>query len=169
MMRLYIILSGFYRLLCGAVILAINWRLATQNDGDFGALALATVMSFVPALFVPVLAKRTLYQCSGSKLTAVGIFGVLLCCMMLALFYKHNVYIVILNFLIWTFFFLLESSWEMWFTALAKHYEDRAVSKFSSLSMTINQIALMIGPLCVPSLIGWVGDRLFYFVAAMLF
>lgn len=165
----YIVLSGCYRFLCGAVLLAINWGLATKTNDNFGSLAISTVVSFVPAIFVPFFTKGIFNRYSGSKITAVGLVGVILCTLMLSVFYDKNTYVVIINFLIWIFFFLLESSWEMWFAGLAKRYEDTSVSKFSSISMTVNQIALMIGPICAPFLINHLAYRWFYVVASVLY
>lgn len=168
-MYYYIILSGLYRFFCGAVLLAINWGLANNADDQFGSLAIATVISYLPAIFVPVFARKALTRYSGSELTAVGLAGVVLCCLLLAFFYHNSVAVLLINLLIWVFFFLLESSWEMWFASLAKRYSETLVSQFSSYSMTVNQVALMLGPICAPFIIPLLGYGLFYVAVSLLF
>lgn len=56
-------------------------------------------------------------------------------------------YILIFNTILWFFFFIMESSWEVWFASLAKKYDENSIKKFSSLSMSANQASLMLGPI----------------------
>jgi MFS family permease len=165
----YIALSGLYRFLCGALLLAINWGLATNSNDNFGSLAIATVISFVPAIFVPIFAKGLLNKYSGARVTFIGLLGVVACCLALAQYHELSTAVIVINFIIWIFFFLLESSWEMWFTELAKQYEEVKVSKLSSTSMTTNQVALMVGPIFAPFIINILGYKTFYIVSALLF
>ncbi|PEP13959.1 MFS transporter [Bacillus wiedmannii] len=168
-MYLYVILSGLYRFICGALLLAINWKLATDGNDNFGSLAMATIVSFVPAIFVPIFAKKALNKNAGSKITGVGLIGVVLCCLLLSNYYQINSSVVMINFVAWIFFFLLESSWEMWFANLAKKYSELQVTRFSSISMTVNQVALMIGPICAPFVINKLGYSNFYIVVSIIF
>lgn len=168
-MYLYVILSGLYRFICGALLLAINWKLATDGNDNFGSLAMATIVSFVPAIFVPIFAKKALNKHAGSKITGVGLIGVVLCCLLLSNYYQINSSVVMINFVAWIFFFLLESSWEMWFANLAKKYSELQVTRFSSISMTVNQVALMIGPICAPFVINKLGYSNFYVVVSIIF
>lgn len=168
-MYLYVILSGLYRFICGALLLAINWKLASDGNDNFGSLAMATIVSFVPAIFVPIFAKKALNKHAGSKITGVGLIGVVLCCLLLSNYYQINSSVVMINFVAWIFFFLLESSWEMWFANLAKKYSELQVTRFSSISMTVNQVALMIGPICAPFAINKLGYSNFYVVVSIIF
>lgn len=168
-MYLYVILSGLYRFICGALLLAINWKLASDGNDNFGSLAMATIVSFVPAIFVPIFAKKALNKHAGSKITGVGLIGVVLCCLLLSNYYQINSSVVMINFVAWIFFFLLESSWEMWFANLAKKYSELHVTRFSSISMTVNQVALMIGPICAPFVINKLGYSNFYVVVSIIF
>ena len=169
-MYTYIIVSTCYRFLCGALLLAINWGLASRSNDHFSSLLISTIVSFVPALFVPFLTKKIFQNYPGSKITAIGLAGAIFCCFCLSKFHTDNTIVVILNFIIWIFFFLLESSWEMWFASTAKRYqESRKILKFSSISMTTNQVALMAGPIAAPFIINLVGYTLFYIMTAIFF
>ena len=168
-MYLYVILSGLYRFICGALLLAINWKLASDGNDNFGSLAMATIVSFVPAIFVPIFAKKALNKHAGSKITGVGLIGVVLCCLLLSNYYQINFSVVMIILVSWIFFFLLESSWEMWFANLAKKYSELQVTRFSSISMTVNQVALMIGPICAPFAINKLGYSNFYVVVSIIF
>lgn len=168
-MYLYIFLSGCYRFFCGAVLLAISWGLAKNSNDNFSSLAIATVTSYLPAIFIPVFGRRVLNIYSGSRITVAGLMGVVLCCLLLAAFYESSYSVLFINLLIWVFFFLLESSWEMWFAGLAKIHSEEMVSKFSSYSMTTNQVALMMGPICAPFIIQLLGYGMFYVAVSVLF
>ncbi|WP_229294226.1 hypothetical protein [Staphylococcus kloosii] len=50
-MNKYLIITAVYRFICGGLILAINWELA--NPKSTIDLALATILSFIPAIFIP--------------------------------------------------------------------------------------------------------------------
>lgn len=104
-MYLYVILSGLYRFICGALLLAINWKLATDGNDNFGSLAMATIVSFVPAIFVPIFAKKALNKYAGSKITGVGLIGVVFCCLLLSNYYQINSSVVMINFVAWIFSF----------------------------------------------------------------
>lgn len=142
-MYVYIFLSALYRLSCGALILAINWLMATRND-SFSYLAILVALTFLPAIFVPLFYKKK--TMSGSKLTAFALLASFF--ISLFLFFTHNqILILVLNTALWFFFFIMESSWESWFAALAKDYTEQKILKFSSLSMSANQASLMLGPI----------------------
>jgi MFS family permease len=169
-MYAYIITSTLYRFLCGALLLAINWGLASHSHNNFSSLLIATTLSFAPALFIPLLAKKILQKYSGSKITAAGLVGIVSCCLFLSKFHNENIAVIVINFVIWIFFFLLESSWEMWFASIAKCYQETSkVLKYSSLSMTSNQIALMAGPIAAPFIISYIGYSLFYIIVSVLY
>ncbi|POB11763.1 hypothetical protein [Sulfobacillus sp. hq2] len=165
-MYLYLALSGIYRFLSGAVLLSVNWGLSSSASDHYRALALASVLSFVPAIFVPMMTRNVLKKYDGSRISAVGLVGVVASCV--ALFWVHSdeTLVVAVNFIIWTFFFILETSWEMWFAGIAKGYANDLIPKFSSYSVTINQVALMVGPICAPFIIHALGYRSFYLVVA---
>lgn len=62
----------------------------------------------------------------------------------------------------------MESSWEAWFAALAKKYDENSVKKFSSFSMSANQASLMLGPILAAFLFKE-NARLIILLCAILF
>ncbi|AXP08168.1 hypothetical protein DZD33_06195 [Campylobacter hepaticus] len=50
-MYVYIFLSRLYHLSCGALILVINWLMATRND-SFSYLAILVALTFFCLLFL---------------------------------------------------------------------------------------------------------------------
>lgn len=165
----YIVLSGVYRFFCGAIILAINWNLATRDEDSFFSLAIAVLISFIPAMFVPILFKKLFNKYQGPFLTSLALIGVVVSSVLLSVFYASNTILVIINFLIWIFFFVMETTWETWFAGLSKSYNKQDVSKYSSISMTINQVALMSGPLAAPFLIDNLSYEVFFYLMAFTF
>ncbi|API91464.1 MULTISPECIES: MFS transporter [Virgibacillus] len=165
----YILLSGIYRFFCGAIILAINWNLAIGDNSNFISLAIAVLFSFIPAIFVPVLFRQLFNRYQGPFLTSVSLIGVVISCILLSSFYTSNTLLIIINFLIWIFFFMMETTWETWFVDLSKNYSEKAVSKYSSISMTVNQVALMSGPLAAPFIIDNLSYELFFYLMALTF
>lgn len=164
MMYVYILLSGLYRLSCGALILAIHWLMATKND-SFSYLAILVALTFLPAILVPLFYKNK--TMSGSKLTAFALFASFLTS--LFLFFTHNqILILSLNTILWLFFFIMESSWEAWFAALAKNYTKQEILKFSSLSMSVNQASLMLGPI-ISALIFKDNPQIVILISSLLF
>ncbi|MCX2682780.1 hypothetical protein OQH60_02705 [Campylobacter sp. MIT 21-1685] len=142
-MYLYVFLSALYRLSCGALILAINWLMLVENNTPF-YLAVLVALTFVPAILVPLFYKNK-KQLSGLKLTSYALLASFFVSFLL--FFAHNhIVILCLNTTLWFFFFIMESSWEMWFVALAKKYSQQKILQFSSFSMSVNQISLMLGP-----------------------
>ncbi|EOC3264613.1 hypothetical protein ACI248_001252 [Campylobacter upsaliensis] len=104
---------------------------------------------------------------SGSKLTAFALFASFLTS--LFLFFTHNqILILSLNTILWLFFFIMESSWEAWFTALAKNYAKQEILKFSSLSMSVNQASLMLGPI-ISALIFKDNPQVVFLISSLLF
>lgn len=63
--------------------------------------------------------------------------------------YQNTLLLILLNFVLWIVFFLLETSLELWFSELVANENEEFINKYSSLSMTVNQVALMIGPLFI--------------------
>ncbi|MFS0752840.1 MULTISPECIES: MFS transporter [Oceanobacillus] len=165
----YILLSGVYRFFCGAIILAINWNLATRDEESFFSLAIAVLISFIPAMFVPILFKKLFNKYQGPFLTSLALIGVVISSVLLSVFYASNTILVAINFLIWIFFFVMETTWETWFAGLSKSYNKQEVSKYSSISMTINQVALMSGPLAAPLLIDNISYEVFFYLMAFTF
>lgn len=142
-MYAYIALSAIYRLSCGALILAINWLLVVDKS-SFSSLAILTALTFLPAILVPFVYKAS--NIAANRLSAYALFFASL--LSFALYFSVNeIYILLFNTVLWFFFFLMESSWEAWFTSLAKYCSEEDIKKFSSLSMSANQAALMLGPL----------------------
>ncbi|EFL33974.1 conserved hypothetical protein [Streptomyces viridochromogenes DSM 40736] len=148
-MKRYTLCSGFYRFFNGVVLLLLNWHIASAQGGGYDALAISTTLSFVPAVFVPPLIRFTPVT-GGARTTAVGLAGVCLTLLAIAACYSQVQAVVALNFVLWIFFFYLESTWEVWFNDEAAGLDGVALRKQSSLTMTVNQVALMVGPLFTP-------------------
>ncbi|SDK00361.1 MFS transporter [Sediminibacillus albus] len=165
----YILLSGVYRFFCGAIILAINWNLATSDNDNFFSLAIAVLISFIPAMFVPVLFSKLFNKYHGPFLTSLALIGVVVSSALLSALYTSNTMLVVINFLIWIFFFVMETTWETWFAGLSKSYNKQDVSKYSSISMTINQVALMSGPIAAPIIIDNFSYEAFFYLMAVTF
>ncbi|MFF4156161.1 MFS transporter [Streptomyces sp. NPDC001678] len=148
-MKRYTLYSALYRFFNGVVLLLLNWHIASSQGGGYDALAIATALSFIPAVFVPPLIRFSPIT-GGARMTAVGLAGVSLSLILIAIGYDHVQVVVALNFVLWIFFFFLESSWEVWFNDEAAGLDGAALRKHSSLTMTVNQVALMVGPLFAP-------------------
>ncbi|MFF4034258.1 hypothetical protein ACFYZ2_31670 [Streptomyces sviceus] len=148
-MTRYTLYSGLYRFFNGVVLLLLNWHIASSQGGGYDALAISTALSFVPAVFVPPLI-RFCPIAGGARMTAAGLAGVSLTLLLIAAGYDHVHVVVALNFVLWIFFFFLESTWEVWFNDEASGLDDVVLRKHSSLTMTVNQVALMVGPLFAP-------------------
>ncbi|MDW5470314.1 hypothetical protein SAZ06_01460 [Staphylococcus equorum] len=67
----------------------------------------------------------------------------------ITMLYQNTLLLILLNFALWIVFFLLETSLELWFSELVENKNEEFINKYSSLSMTVNQVALMIGPLFI--------------------
>ncbi len=152
-MNNYLIITALYRFICGGLILAINWELTSpESTSD---LAISTILSFVPAIFTPFLINLFFKNCSGSNLTKLSFLGLFLIVLAITLFYQIKLLLILLNFILWIVFFLLETSLEFWFSELVAHKSEAFINKYSSLSMTLNQVALMIGPLFITFIMKW--------------
>ncbi|MFC5723910.1 MFS transporter [Streptomyces gamaensis] len=148
-MKRYTLYSALYRFFNGVVLLLLNWHIASSQGGGYDALAISTTLSFIPAVFVPPLIRFTPIA-GGARMTAAGLAGVSLTLILIAAGYDHVQAVVALNFVLWIFFFFLESSWEVWFNDEASGLDNATLRKHSSLTMTVNQVALMVGPLFAP-------------------
>jgi MFS family permease len=147
--KIYTFSSGFYRFFSGVVLLLVNWHIASSNGGGYDMLAISTTLSFIPAVFVPPLIRFSPIT-GGARMTAVGLVGVSLILALIGMFYTSIKAVVALNFVLWIFFFFLESTWEIWFNNEASGLDGARTRQYSSLTMTVNQVALMVGPLFAP-------------------
>jgi hypothetical protein len=143
-MYYYIAISSLYRLSCGALIIAINWLMVVSNS-SLGWLAITVALTFIPAMIVPVLWKGNTQKLSGKKLTQYSLIAAAIISLAMSLTDSHYV-LLGLNTIIWFFFFVMESSWESWFASECDSLSDRDIERFSSVTMSANQAALMIGP-----------------------
>ena len=116
-----------------------------------------------------ILFKKLFNKYQGPFLTSLALIGVVISSVLLSVFYASNTILVAINFLIWIFFFVMETTWETWFAGLSKSYNKQEVSKYSSISMTINQVALMSGPLAAPLLIDNISYEVFFYLMAFTF
>lgn len=146
-MYLYILTSTLYRLSCGALIIAINW-LMVINNSSLSWLASTVALTFIPAMIVPLVWKKFSGELSGKKLTQFGLFSAAI--LSLTMFMVQNQSLLLgLNTILWLFFFIMESSWESWFASECNDLTDRDIERYSSITMSANQAALMVGPVIV--------------------
>src|SRR5699024_4707677 len=146
-MTKYLTITALYRFICGGLILIINWELA--NPESTSDLALATILSFVPAIFTPFLIRLFFKNYSGAGLTKLSFLVLFYIVIIITVCYRNALQLIILNFTLWIIFFLLETSLEFWFSQLVEKKSEVFINKYSSLLMTINQVALMLGTLFV--------------------
>ncbi|RLU96798.1 hypothetical protein CTZ27_17530 [Streptomyces griseocarneus] len=150
----YTIVSTLYRFFAGTFLVVINWQIATAEVGGYWRLAVSTLLSYVPALAVPLVTRRI--TMSGQRLTVLSLLYVAMVSLVVSFLMENATVLVVANFFMWIGFFSLEASWESWFNE-EKRRQD--VSWASSVTMSGNQAALMIGPLLAPAIIGVVGTR----------
>ncbi|MFD8996560.1 MFS transporter [Streptomyces abikoensis] len=150
----YTIASTLYRFFAGTFLMVINWQIATAEGGGYWRLAISTLLSYVPALAVPLVTRRI--TMSGQRLTVLSLLYVALVSLVVSFLMENTTVLVVANFFMWIGFFALEASWESWFNE-EKRRQD--VSWASSVTMSGNQAALMIGPLLAPAIIEVVGTR----------
>jgi MFS family permease len=153
-MNKYLIITAVYRFICGGLILAINWELA--NPKYTIDLALATILSFIPAIFIPFIIAIFFKKQNGSTLTKLAMLAIFFIVLSIALSYKNTILLIILNFILWTAFFLIETSLEYWFSEIVSDKDELFINKYSSISMTTNQVALMIGPLFLSLIVNYI-------------
>jgi MFS family permease len=153
-MNKYLILTAIYRFVCGGLILAINWELA--NPKSTIDLALATILSFIPAIFIPFIIAIFFKKQNGSTLTKLAMLAIFFIVLSIALNYKNTILLIILNFILWIAFFLIETSLEYWFSEIVSDKDELFINKYSSISMTTNQVALMIGPLFLSLIVSYI-------------
>lgn len=145
MFNIYIFLSSLYRFASGALGIALSWIVSTSQSSSL-ELGILIILTFLPAVIIPYIWK-TKPNIDNCEITALGcLFSGILS--IFIYFFTNKIYLaIILNTFIWIFFFILESSWEAWFSEISKKYENNDVHKYSSLSFLFNQLALMSGPL----------------------
>lgn len=153
MMR-YTIVSTAYRLFAGTFLVVINWQIATAEGGGYWRLVVSTLLSYLPALAVPLVLRRI--TISGQLLSVLSLLYVAMIAFVVSFLVENPTGLVVANLFMWIGFFSLEASWESWFNE-EKRRQD--VSWASSVTMSANQAALMIGPLLAPVIIGLVGTR----------
>lgn len=153
-MNKYLIITAVYRFICGGLILAINWELA--NPKSTIDLALATILSFILAIFIPFIIAIFFKKQNGSTLTKLAMLAIFFIVLSIALSYKNTILLIILNFILWTAFFLIETSLEYWFSEIVSDKDELFINKYSSISMTTNQVALMIGPLFLSLIVNYI-------------
>lgn len=150
----YAIVSTAYRLFAGIFLVVINWQIATAEGGGYWRLVFSTLLSYLPALAVPVVLRRI--TISGQRLSVLSLLYVAMVSFAVSFLVENPTALVLANFFMWIGFFALEASWESWFNE-EKRRQD--VSWASSVTMSGNQAALMIGPLLAPAIIEVVGTR----------
>jgi hypothetical protein len=150
----YTVVSTLYRFFAGTFLVVINWQIATAEAGGYWRLVISTLLSYGPALAVPLVIRRI--TMSGQRLTVLSLLYVAVVSFVVSFFVENTTVLVVANFFMWVGFFSLEASWESWFNE-EKRRQD--VSWASSVTMSGNQAALMIGPLFAPVVIQVVGTH----------
>jgi hypothetical protein len=150
----YTVVSTLYRFYAGTFLVVINWQIATAEVDGYWRLVISTLLSYVPALTVPLVIRRI--TMSGQRLTVLSLLYVAAVSLVVSFYVENATLLVIANFFMWIGFFSLEASWESWFNE-EKRRQD--VSWASSVTMSGNQAALMIGPLFAPAIIHVVGTH----------
>ena len=166
-MNRYLIITAFYRFICGGLILLINWELADPKSAT--DLAISTVLSFVPAIFAPFLISSIFKNLSGSRLTKYSFLMIFFVVFIISTIYTESKLLILCNFILWTIFFLIETSFELWFSELVYGQDESFINKYSSLSMTTNQVALMIGPLFVTALVNYIDLKFIFSVYSIIY
>jgi len=163
-----LISSMVFRFAAGAMIFCITWRFASQADGDYRLLAFILFCSSVPALLVPMLMRVGAQRKSGRALsvTAIGLIAVACAAGTTAQDFVEAW--VLLSFVLWLLFYVLDASFDMWLAAgvsgLAAPGAQKAVGKFSML----NQLAVMSGPLVAAGITAGSGDSYVLAVLALV-
>jgi len=168
-MPLYMLFCALYRASSGALLLLIGWHLATAEANNFDALALATLLSFVPALAVPLLFKLLPVHGFSKQISAICFAALAAASWLVSRTLGDSSALVALMFFLWLLFFALEPLIEAWFTHLVDGQSEARINRYSSLSMTINQCCLMIGPLIAYGLVDLIGAVRFVEGLALLF
>ncbi|GHH40667.1 MFS transporter [Streptomyces candidus] len=150
----YTVVSTAYRLFAGIFLVVINWQIATAEGGGYWRLVISTLLSYLPALAVPLLLRRV--KITGQRLSVLSLLYVAMISFVVSFLVENPTALVVANLFMWIGFFALEASWESWFNE-EKRRQD--VSWASSVTMSGNQAALMIGPLMAPVIIEVVGTR----------
>ncbi|WP_436937470.1 hypothetical protein [Staphylococcus xylosus] len=163
----YLTITALYRFICGGLILIINWELA--NPESTSELAIATILSFVPAIFTPFLIKLFFKNYSGAGLTKLSFLILFYIVIVITVCYQNALQLIILNFTLWIVFFLLETSLEFWFSQLVEKKGELFINQYSSLSMTINQVALMIGPVFTSVIIKFIALRWIFLMYSLIY
>ncbi|MCS4486946.1 hypothetical protein [Staphylococcus americanisciuri] len=166
-MNRYLLITALYRFICGGLILIINWELADPKSAI--DLAIATVLSFVPAIFTPIIINTIFKNASGSSLTKYAILLIFVLVLLMSFLYTETSLLILCNFILWVIFFVLETSFEFWFSELIEGEEEAFINKYSSLSMTVNQVALMIGPLFITLLTGFLSLHIIFVLYSMMY
>ncbi|UXR77801.1 MULTISPECIES: hypothetical protein [unclassified Staphylococcus] len=166
-MTRYLINTAMYRFICGGLILLINWELSDPESAI--ELAIATVISFVPAIFTPIFINTIFKNSSGSLLTKYSILMIFVIVFIMSFIYNETFLLILCNFILWSIFFVIETSFEFWFSELVEGKSEIFINRYSSLSMTVNQIALMIGPLFVTLLTRFLSLHIIFILYSMMY
>ncbi|EHM66191.1 hypothetical protein JWK42_07900 [Staphylococcus epidermidis] len=166
-MNRYLIITAIYRFVCGGLILLINWELANPKSAI--DLAVSIVLSFVPAIFTPFIVNSVLKKLSGSLLSKYSFLAIVFLVIITSFVYANSKLLILCNFILWIIFFLLETSFELWFSELVESQSEDFINKYSSLSMTVNQVALMVGPLFITFIVKYINLKKIFIIYSLLY
>lgn len=150
----YLIISSLYRFISGGLIVIINWELT--NNKSINDLAISIILTFLPAVFIPLLFNKLFENNSGSMITKLTLMVVGVVVILIGFINYFNWLLIILNFILWILYFLIETGLESWFAELIVNKKENYIEKYSSLSLTLNQVFLMIGPIFIVSLTNYI-------------
>ncbi|WWW13452.1 MFS transporter [Spirobacillus cienkowskii] len=146
----YFLASIFYRLSNGCLILAFSWLMLNAFIDGEKKLFWIILTSFLPALIVAPIINFISNYFNVISIIVFGCLCIKLSVILIIIFNNYLYLLVSLNLFLWCIFFVLESSWEAWFTEISKSIrDDKIKQKFNSMTLTCSQAALMIGPLLV--------------------
>ncbi|KAB8032058.1 MFS transporter [Fluviispira multicolorata] len=165
----YVLSVLFYRLANGCLVLAISWILLNHSQAAEKNLVWVVVGSFLPALLVAPLTNHIFKYFSAIKSTLIACISIIVFSFFMILFIHNPLIIIILNFLLWCVFFLLESTWEVWFADIVSGVKGDSAKNLNSLTMTISQVSLMLGPLLVGPSLRYAGQQGPFYTAIILY
>ena len=123
-------------------------------------IALATILSFLPAAFAKPLFQRFIISKKkgdknssevGNKIVLSMLFAIsaALTSLLLPLKSYSAIALGIVYFTLWVLFFVIEAALEHWFIALAAKEDLNGAKKLSSISTAVIQVSVIAGPLLV--------------------
>jgi Na+/melibiose symporter-like transporter len=165
---LFILSNILYRLLSGAMVVAFTWLL-TVNTGEKDIyLAIAIIVSFIPAFFVPKIIKSVGLYKGGKRLTYIFIFCMSILMAVVSQITDSPVLVVIGNLLAWLLMLMMEASLDMWYTSLQRSLSELNAHRLSGVVTSSSQAAIMIGPILLSPLVSRIEYHYIFYILSAL-